>query len=358
MKRLFCLLLSLMLLLCGCGGAAAPGGTTATTAPEETEPPISPYAQAAMDTNTLHYYFFTADGQTASTGNRQTMCGDACLIFFPNGENMLIDTSTLTIYPVFKAWLEEKGVHRIDHLVMTHPANDHIGGANAGLIFDFKIGMLYHNHGRNDLLFTALEKDIPFTGLRQGDQVTIGEGDRQTTVKVMWPTKDYLTTVSGTAGTQSQSLVLRLDFGEHSSLFAGDIYKTYEGSFDSQEKKKVYHIKDKVGAEEQMAAMYENNELDVDLLKLANHGNPSTSNGHALFKATTPELCVATGFYPLESGYIEAYEKRGFKGKTLFDRKHGFIHVTASADGKMETETSRTDYKDPFGWLWNTEVGG
>lgn len=356
MKRIICLVLSLLLLLCGCGTVTPP---EVTTIPEETEPPMSPYAQAAMDTNTLHYYFFTGDGQTANTispyNYYTTTSGDACLIFFPNGETMLIDTSTTVIYPAFKAWLEEKGVYRIDHLVLTHDMDDHTGGANSGLIFDFKIGMIYHNGTRNELLFTALDNNIDFKEMNLGDELQIGSGDSLTTVKVMWPIEEFRKSANAGAGKQSQSLVLRIDFGEHSSLFAGDIYKTYKGGSDAREKKKEYWIQDQVGAEEQMAALYENGELDVDLLKLANHGNPNTSNGHALFDATTPELCVSSGFHP---AYLGSYELRGFEGLTLFDRKYGFIHITASNDGTMETETSRTDYLEGYGEDWNAELEG
>lgn len=358
MKRIFCLLLCLILLLCGCGTGAAPETTPTTTVPEETEPPISPYAQAAMDANELHYYFYTGDGQTVSTSTYQTMSGDATLIFLPNGEVMLIDSSTTVGYPIFKAWLESMGVWKIDYLVVSHNQDDHAGGVNSGLIFDFEIGMYYHNGTKNDILFTALQNDIPFEEMKLGKELQIGSGDSLVTVKCLWPEAEYRQNSNSSIMKKNQSLVLRIDFGEHSSLFPGDICKTYEGAFKSQEEKGVYNQDGEIGAEEQLAEMYKNGELDVDLLKLANHGNPSTSNGKALWKATTPELAIAMGFYPLETGYTLAYEKWGYKGDVLFDRKHGFIHVTATNDGTMKTETSREDYKEPYGERWNTEIGG
>ena len=353
MKRLFCLALCFALLLCGCGGT---GGQSA--APEETTPPISPYAQAAIDSNTLHYYFYTGDGQSVSTSTYQTMSGDAILIFFPNGETMLIDSSTTLGYPFFKAWLEEMGIWKIDHLVMSHNQGDHAGGINAGLILDFEIGMLYHNGTKNDILFTALDNDVPFTEMNLHDELKIGEGDNLVTVKCLWPGKEDRVNSNNSLAKQSASLVLRIDFGEHASLFPGDICKTYEGAFKDREEKGKFNIEGKIGAEERLAEMYTNGELDVDLLKLANHGNPSTSNGKALWDATTPELAVAIGFYPLETGYTKAYELWGYEGDVLFDRKHGFIHVTAKSDGTMESETSREDYKEPFGDHWNVDIGG
>lgn len=361
MKKYLSLLLCLMVLLSGCGGAAAGGGSdaaAATTEPVVTEPPMSPYAAAAMESGNLEYYFYTSDGQTVNTGTYQTTGGDATLIFFPNGEIMLIDSSTSVGYPIFKAWLESMGVWKIDYLVMSHNQSDHAGGINAGLIFDFTIGMLYHNGTRNDILYTALDNDIPFTEMKLNDELKIGEGDNMVTVKCLWPEADYRKNTNNSVMQKNGSLVLRIDFGEHSSLFPGDICKTWEGAFKDREEKGVYNAEGQIGAEEQLAEMYQNGELDVDLLKLANHGNPSTSNGKALWTATTPELAVAMGFYPLDTGYITAYKAWGYKGDVLFDRKHGFIHVTAQNDGTMTPETSREDYKEPFGERWNTEIGG
>lgn len=358
MKRIFCLILCLMLLLCGCGAGAAEDTTPVTTEPEVTEPPISPYAQAAMDANELHYYFYTGNGQTVSTGTYQTMSGDATLIFLPNGEVMLIDTSTTLGYPIFKAWLESMGVWKIDYLIASHNQDDHAGGINSGLIYDFKIGMYYHNGTKNDILFDALQNDIPFEEMKLGQELQIGNGDSLVTVKCLWPESGYRVNSSSSIMKKNQSLVVRIDFGEHSSLFPGDICKTYEGAFKDREEKGVYNQAGEIGAEEQLAEMYQNGELDVDLLKLANHGNPSTSNGKALWAATTPELAIAMGYYPLETGYTVAYQRWGYEGDTLFDRKFGFIHVTAKNDGTMESETSREDYEEPYGDHWNTDIGG
>ena len=357
MKRVISLLLCLMLLLCGCG-AGAGSETAETTVPEATEPPISPYAQKAIDTNTLQYYFYTGDGQTVNTGTYQTTGGDAILIFLPNGEIMLIDSSTTTGYPIFKAWLESMGVWKIDYLVMSHNLADHAGGINSGLVFDFEIGMLYHNGTKNEILWTALDNDIPFTEMKIHDELKIGSGDSLVTVKCMWPEAEYRVNTNDTIMKRNQSLVLRIDFGEHSSLFPGDICKTWEGAFKDREEKGNYNSANNIGAEEQLAEMYKNGELDVDLLKLPNHGNPSTSCGKALWDSTKPELAVAIGFYPLETGYTKAYEEWGYKGDVLFDRKHGFIHITATADGTMDVETSREDYVEPFGDHWNTDIGG
>ena len=191
-----------------------------------------------------------------------------------------------------------------------------------------------------------------------GSKLSIGEGEDQVTITGLWPTEEYQKTSSSYAMINSQSMVFRIDYGEHSSLFNGCIYKTYKGVWDKQIAEGVYHIKDKVGVEEQLVEMYQNGELDVDLLRLANHGDPSTSNGPEMFAATSPATIVATGFLPLESGYTKAYHTRGFaeEGSIFFDRMHGFITIYATADGMMEYETSRDEYLEDFGRLWNDEI--
>lgn len=78
--------------------------------------------------------------------------------------------------------------------------------------------------------------------------------------------------------------------------------------------------------------------------------------GVVLCYPARPRVGVATSFLPLESGYTRAYTERGFEGTVLFDRMHGFITVYATADGKMEYETSRDDYLEDFGKLWNSEL--
>lgn len=363
MKKYIPLLLCVLLLL-GCGAREESPATTAApiTAPTTvaTEPldttPTYPVPERAA--HTLHYYFFSGEGQLFPELSYRTRWGDSCLIVFPNGENMLIDTGISNIYPTLRDWLHEQGVTRIDYLMLTHPHSDHTGAVMAGMLDDFEIGTMYHNGVRNDALTLGVQKEINMELFAAGSELVIGEGEDQVTVTGLWPTKDYQKSSGNYAMINSQSMVIRFDYGEHSSLFTGCIYKTYKGVWQKQLDDKVYHIKDTQGVEEQLVEMYTNGELDVDLLRLANHGDPSTSNGPDLFAATSPATIVATGFLPLESGYTKAYYTRGFaeEGSIFFDRLHGFITIYATANGKMEYETSRDEYLEDFGKTWNSEI--
>lgn len=350
MKRLFCLTLCLLLLLCGCANLAQ---TQTTGAPTEDTTPKGA-AALAIETNSIHYYFMSGEGKLMPENSTyRSKWGDACLVVFPNGQNMLIDTGIASLYPDLKAWLEGLGVTKLDAVVLTHPHRYHVGGAEAGLFADFPIDILYHNNVRSEALMQTIQYDVMEQALKMGDELQFGEGEDLVTVKVMWPAADFVTTTTDYASQNNQSLVLRFDFGEHSSLFTGDIYKTHTGAI--KEDPKGYHVPGEEGTEEQMAALYTEGELDVDFMKLSRHGDPNTSNSKALFDSTTPELVVATGFQPLEKGYITAYRNRGYEGEILFDRMHGFIHVYATADGTMEYETSREDYIPGFEKTWSEE---
>ena len=51
--------------------------------------------------------------------------GDATLVSWPNGENWLFDSGPKSWQLVH--YLRRKGIHHLDHLVLTHPHRDHLG---------------------------------------------------------------------------------------------------------------------------------------------------------------------------------------------------------------------------------------
>ena len=347
MKKIFSLLLC-ALLLCSC---AAPAG-------QET---VSAVSKDAMDKQTINYYFMTGEGKIVNEnhGDYFTKWGDCCLVVFPNGQTMLIDTGIKGAYPTIKAKLESYGITKLDYVVITHPHDDHAGGMWAGLFKDFTIGQVYHNGYRNAnwsekaLVQTyCANYNIPCDVLTAGDQMAFGD----VSMKVLWPTKEageIFQAIEGSGAVNSLSLVMRFDYGEHSSLFTGDLYKTYNG-LEGKESDQP-QIPDQIGAEQQLIELYKNGELDVDLLKMPHHGDPSTSNSKEFFTATTPDMVMATGFTPV-GDYMSIYKKRGYKKAVFFDRQYGYVQFFSTSDGKMKVNLERTDYLPNFGKNWNADL--
>lgn len=69
--------------------------------------------------------------------------GDSILVQ-QGSKNMLIDTGTNASTSSLMAYLKSLNLKKIDVLVLTHPHEDHIGGADA-VIKAFNIGTLYMN---------------------------------------------------------------------------------------------------------------------------------------------------------------------------------------------------------------------
>ena len=349
MKRLISFLLC-MLLLCGCG---APAST-----PEPTEPVFS-VSKDAIEKQTINYYFMTGEGNIVNEnhGDYFTKWGDCCLVVFPNGQTMLIDTGIKGAYPTIKAKLESYGIEKLDYVVISHPHDDHAGGMWAGLFKDFSIGQVYHNGYYNAnwsekaLVQTyCTTYNIPCDVLSAGDKMNFGD----VSMTVLWPTKEAGETfqaIEGSNAVNSLSIVMRFDYGKHSSLFTGDIYKTYKGLTDEEGEL----VPGQIGAEHLLTELYKNGELDVDLLKLPHHGDPSTSNSAEFFAATTPKMVMATAFTPV-GDYLSVYKKRGYKNPTFFDRQYGYVQFFATADGTLKANVERTDYLENYGKNWNKEL--
>ena len=345
MKRFLSLLLVLVMAL---GLLAACGGSDQKKTPG--------IAQQAMESGNIHYYFMTGNGASVGYEKYTTRWGDSCLIAFPDGKVMLIDTGIQEFYPILKETLTKLGVSTIDYMVFSHPHNDHAGGAWMGLFDDFTISQVYHNGARNvewgddKHIEVICEKyNVPCTAWTAGDTAEFGKADNPVKLQVLWPTEEVRTKLQNEeedAAVNALSLVLRFDYGEHSSLFTGDIYQNrHAKNFEVQ-------VENHEGTEELLLAGWQKDLLDVDLLKIPHHGNPLTSCSMKFVKAVSPEYAVATSFEPVNP-YFTYYKKVGLTCPVYFDRQYGQITVTAGADGTMKVTTERTDYLEGFGPDWS-----
>lgn len=156
-------------------------------------------------------------------------------------------------------------VTRIDYLILTHPHEDHIGGA-AQVIEDFPVGNVIMPDAVSDsaaferLLDAMEDKSISGIMAEAGAKYELGGLKLQ----ILSPLSEEY------EETNNYSIVLRADYGEDSFLFTGDAETLVEN---------------------ELLDTYPVTTLDCDVLKVGHHGS-NTSSSHKFIEAVTPEIAV------------------------------------------------------------------
>mgnify|MGYP001777055806 CR=1 FL=1 len=183
------------------------------------------------------------------------------------GETLLIDAGVPKAGPEVAEYLESVGVTELDYVVCTHAHEDHVGGLDY-ILENFGVGTIFAPYTEFDssgsfthFEDTAAELGLEITVPPLGAEFTLGGA----VFEFVGPVTDWDGDVN------DSSLVLRLDYGDDSFLFTGDISDgpladcAYIGGYD----------------------------LGCDVLKLGHHGS-STSTDAEILDLTTPEAAVAS----------------------------------------------------------------
>ncbi len=292
--------------------------------------------EKAIADGKIHYYFMAGEGlHISDTQTYKDKWGDACLIVFPNGKTMLVDAGPLSYTPVLVQNLENMGITHLDYFLLTHPHSDHQNGIfydsaviGCGLLDKFPVGQIFYRGGYDcdydrdtDTATLALrianQYGIPIQPIAKGDVFDF-DGVR---MEVIWPLAgDGDNLISGGEEINSMSITMRFDYGEHSSLFTGDLYVA--GEMNILEKVDVSLLK-------------------ADFMKVPHHGY-NTSSCAAFLNAVDPDLAVSTGRLPIPTKVYDRYADLGIE--LLDDRQKGYIHVSADAEGVMTYETTRESF--------------
>lgn len=223
----------------------------------------SPEEQTGQDTLTVHFI---------DVGH-----GDAALITC--GQHaMLVDCGKNIKGRMVSDYVREQGIERLDYLILTHPDNDHIGGAPV-ILEDFRIeNILVSSYAKASSEYELLKSTLEQNNLETrvpvpGEEYTLGEA----VFTILGPVEVF-------EDSNNSSIVFRLDFGERSFLFAGD-----------QEKK----------AEKALLNQMEVN-LQADVLKVGHHGK-NDACGKKFLAAVDPEYAVIS--CGPDEGDIEPEEK-------------------------------------------------
>lgn len=186
---------------------------------------------------------------------------DAALVLCDN-KAMLIDGGNAEDSSLIYSYLKNHAVSNLDYMICTHPHEDHVGGLSGALNFA-TVGIVYCSMNDYDTkTFQNFKKYLE----KQGRQIQIpSAGDSfalgSATVTVLGPVGYY-------SDPNNMSIVLRIEYGNTSFLFAGD------AEVDSER-----DILD-TGAT-----------LNSTVLKVGHHGS-DTSTSYRWLRETAPQYAV------------------------------------------------------------------
>lgn len=186
---------------------------------------------------------------------------DAALVIC-DGHAMLIDGGNAADSDLIYTYLQNQEVDHLDYMVATHAHEDHIGGLSGALNYaTVDVAYCPVTQG-NTKVFQNMVKYLE----QQGKSITVPEpGDTfslgAAQVEILGPVEEY-------ADTNNTSIVLRIDYGETSFLFTGDM---------------------ETEAEQDLIDSGAN--LDADVLKVGHHGS-ETSSSYVFLREVMPQYAV------------------------------------------------------------------
>ena len=238
MKRFLSLFLITLLLLTGC------------RPPQTATDPAQLYS-GAVDPDRVNLFFF-AVGQ-----------GDACLLAFPTGERIMIDTGPFESRDHLVGQLHALDVEKLDAVFVTHGHGDHTGNLLT-LVRRFDVAAVCYggNEGDyGDLLQKVRRRGVACRPLLAGDSFSYGNAALTVLSPLGNRTYDDV---------NASSAVLRLTFGDTAALFMADAT---------------------MQTEEYMLFHYHRAELRADVLKVGHHGSAYSSSLRFL-RVVSPALAL------------------------------------------------------------------
>ncbi len=264
--------------------------------------------------------------------------GDGMILAFPDGETMVLDgggsypARTAPARPVggggedrfdpgkmaVSPALRNRGIRRIDYLVLSHPHPDHVGGLRQ-LVREFPVGEIWINGdpypgpAYREFLTLAAERGIPAKTVGwQQDAIALGGA----WIHLLHPFPEFVpwSKRGAFSDENSRSLVLKVTYGERSFLLTGDVEE--EG-------------------EAELAAF--GPLLKSDLLKVPHHGG-RTSSTWPFLERVRPEAAVVQ---------VGTRNRFGHPHAETLDRyaTHGIPVYRTDLDGEVRVTTDGRDLR-------------
>ena len=259
-----------------------------------------------------------------------------CALIEYGDYTLLIDGGNREDGQLVVSYLEQQGIEELDAVVCTHAHEDHVGGLPSVLAV-YPTGAVYaptRTYASNvfdDFMYYADQQRLEVIIPQPGD--TLHTGDL--TITVMGPVESY-------AETNDTSIVLRIDFGETSFLFTGDM---------------------EVAAENDMLDYWgEDYDWQVDVLKVGHHCS-DTSTGYRFLYETMPTHAVISVGADNTYGHPhkEPMERLEDAGCVIY-RTDEMGTILAVSDGKevtftWENQNAQPNNAEPGAEVQTTYIG-
>lgn len=207
--------------------------------------------------------------------------GDCTLIITPFGKRILIDggegNSDKYDYgkKVLFPYLLDRGIRKIDYLVISHADSDHIGGLIYILenmkVNNILIGIQSETSKQlESLIKIANSKKIKIEILGKEDIIRV---EKNTMIEVLWPNRNNIISENTL---NNNSLVFKLRYNNFSILFTGDIEEVAEKAIMENYSKNPKKLKSTV-------------------LKVAHHGSKSSSTQEFLNYVSPQVALIGVG---------------------------------------------------------------
>lgn len=205
--------------------------------------------------------------------------GDAILLEFPDGKNMLVDGGPKTSYRdagerFIAPFLMKKGFKEIDYVLNTHPDHDHLGGIPY-LLRKYEVGKIIdagssdNSKTFQDYKYLIDSLQLQHTIVKKGEII---DGLQNVRIYILNPETSY-DSVSP-SNLNDQSVVMKIVYGKTSLLLTGDAQSESENMLVSKYR----------------------NFLRNDIIKCAHHGSRTSSTDDFL-KYVNPRIAlISVGF--------------------------------------------------------------
>ena len=202
--------------------------------------------------------------------------GDSTLVITPNNKTILIDGGgNKTGYDIGKnvllPYLLNKGITKLDYIIVSHFDTDHVGGL-LSLMENLKVGQVIISKqgedSENYQKFNKIIKDKKIKGkvVTKGDKIQI---EKNIYFDILWPDNSKLI---GENILNNNSIVCKLCYKSFSMLFTGDIEEIAEREILKQYKDNI-------------------NILNSTILKVGHHGS-KTSSIQSFVEAVKPKIAL------------------------------------------------------------------